>query len=138
MKSSSQSRRGLGRVVAAVLLAAVMAVGVLATAARPALAAGEATMGHLASGANNGNNHFADSGSEAFVLSGDATTAGTVGADFVLASDPAATSTPTTGSSSATTLAARGSSSTSWTATRPGPPSMACPPSRRASAPTSR
>ena len=89
MKSSSQSRRGLGRVVAAVLLAAVMAVGVLATAARPALAAGEATMGHLASGANNGNNHFADSGSEAFVLSGDATTAGTVGADFVLASDPA-------------------------------------------------
>ena len=69
----------------AVFAALVVAIG----AAQPALAAGE-TMGHLASGANNGNAHFGGAKPEAFVLSDDTVGDESVGADFILNSDASA------------------------------------------------
>lgn len=79
-------RRRLGAL--AVLAVAVVAVlAFVVGAVRPALAAGE-TMGHLASGANNGNGHFGSDAPEAFVLSDTTVGEGAVGADFVINSEP--------------------------------------------------
>lgn len=84
MSKRVKSRWG---VLAALAVAFVAVLAVVIGAVRPALAAGE-TMGHLVSGANNGNGHFGDAKPEAFVLSGDTVGEGTVGADFVINSDP--------------------------------------------------
>ena len=84
MSKRVKSRWG---VLAALAVAFVAVLAVVIGAVRPALAAGE-TMGHLVSGANNGNAHFGGATPEAFVLSDTTVGEGTVGADFVINSDP--------------------------------------------------
>ena len=84
MSKRVKSRWG---VLAALAVAFVAVLAIVIGAVRPALAAGE-TMGHLASGANNGNAHFGGTTPEAFVLSDTTVGEGTVGADFVINSDP--------------------------------------------------
>ena len=84
MSKRVKSRWG---VLAALAVAFVAVLAVVIGAVRPALAAGE-TMGHLVSGANNGNGHFGDAKPEAFVLSDTTVGEGAVGADFVINSDP--------------------------------------------------
>lgn len=68
--------------------AVIAAVGMAFSAVAPAFADG-AVMGHLVSGANNGNNHFGGAKPEAFVLSDTKVGDQTVGADFIVNSDPA-------------------------------------------------
>ena len=86
MSKRVKSRWG---VLAALAVAFVAVLAVVIGAVRPALAAGE-TMGHLASGANNGNAHFGGAKPEAFVLSDDTVGDESVGADFILNSDASA------------------------------------------------